>query len=120
MLIDTTVNFFLFLKEVKKFFKEKKDRNIVCYLKIIFSNIYLFIFAFGVILIIRMLSERIQGLIYSKKKMNLEENLLNKKNDDEDDNENKEIKKDNNKDNNKIIIKEDNKEDDFKYKDFKI
>ena len=120
MLIDTTVNFFLFLKEIKKFFKEKKDRNIVCYLKIIFSNIYLFIFAFGVILIIRMLSERIQGLIYSKKKMNLEENLLNKKNDDEDDNENKEIKKDNNKDNNKIIIKEDNKEDDFKYKDFKI
>ena len=120
MLIDTTVNFFLFLKEVKKFFKEKKDRNIVCYLKIIFSNIYLFIFAFGVILIIRMLSERIQGLIYSKKKMNLEENLLNKKNDDEDDNENKENKKDNNKDNNKIIIKEDNKEDDFKYKDFKI
>ena len=120
MLIDTTVNFFLFLKEVKKFFKEKKDRNMVYYLKIIFSNIYLFIFAFGVILIIRMLSERIQGLIYSKKKMNLEENLLNKKNDDEDDNENKEIKKDNNKDNNKIIIKEDNKEDDFKYKDFKI
>ena len=120
MLIDITVNFFLFLKEIKKCFKEKKDRNIAYYLKIIFSNIYLFIFAFGIIMIIRMLSERIQGLIYSKKKMNLEENLLNKKNDEEDDNENKEIKKDNNKENNKIIIKEDNKEEEIEFKDLKI
>ena len=126
MLIDIIINFYLFFIEVKNSIKIKNDKNIIYYLNIIFLNIYLFIFAFGILMISRMLWERIKGKLYSNKKLTLEENLLNKKNvEDECNDENKEIKNNNNIENNennymKLNIKGENKDEEIEFKDLKI
>lgn len=94
--------------ELKFKIKEKNIKNIIFYLEFIFLSFYMFIFSFGIIMISRILLERVKGLLYSNKKLNLEENLLNNRNEEEID---ENIKKNSNKENNSIKKKEDNKED---------
>ena len=118
MLIEMIINFILFFIEIKKDYFAQKDRIIDYYMHMIFMLFYLFIFAFGITFILSMLYERIKGLIYSRKKLNLEEKLLNKKNDEESEEDNKEIGK--NKNNITLKIKEDNKEEEIEFKDLKI
>ncbi len=108
MLIDLLINLFLFFMELKFKIKEKNIKNIIFYLEFIFLSFYMFIFSFGIIMISRILLERVKGLLYSNKKLNLEENLLNNRNEEEID---ENIKKNSNKENNSIKKKEDNKED---------
>ena len=118
MLIEMIINFILFFIEIKKDYFAQKDRIVVYYMHMICMLFYLFIFAFGITFILSMLYERIKGLMYSRKKLNLEEKLLNKKNDEESEEDNKEIGK--NKNNITLKIKEDNKEEEIEFKDLKI
>ena len=94
LFIQLIINFYLFLIEIKNnikiFIKNKNDidNNLI----MIFLIVYLLIFAFGIILISRMLLERIKGKLYSNQKLTLEENLLNKKTNDDESNEEKKDK----------------------------
>ena len=78
ILVDFVMNFISFIFIIIRMTKEKRDKNIFegYYIKKIFVCIYLFFFAFGIILICRIFSEKIKGKILSKKYS--EENLLNK------------------------------------------
>ena len=126
MLIDLLINFCLFCFEFKNIIKGNNNKNFYFYLTIIFICIYLFIFIFGICLISRMLLERIKGKFSSRKKLVLEENLLNKKHAEEEIEEEKEINNninlnDKNGDINlKVKLKEENKEEEIDFKDIKI
>ena len=117
LLIDLITNLILFFLEMKNSIKETKDKKISFYIKNIFLGLYILITFSGIYMVSQILLERIKGILYSSnKKLYLEENLLNKKND-EDEDENKssndiKAKKDN-KENNDIKIKEENKEDEI-------
>ena len=118
MLIDLLINFFLFLIELKNIMKNKNQKNIVFYLKLCFLSLYLIIFIFGITLISRMLLERIRGKLSSKKKLTLEENLLNKKNTEEEleEENNINLNDKNEKNNIKLKVKENNKDEEIEFK----
>ena len=124
LLINLIINFVCFLMEIKNILKTNQQRNYIYYLKIILLSAYLLVFIFGMTMISRMLWERIKGKISTKKKLTLEENLLNKKHledeceeDKEKNNNNIIIKKDDKKKESKIKLKEENKEEEIEFKD---
>ena len=84
-LICLTINFVLFFIEVKKY-KENKGvpKNVAYYTNILLLVIYLFIFAFGIAIILSILYDRFIDKICYRKKMTLEEKLLSKKISEED------------------------------------
>ena len=80
LLIDLIINLFLFFVEIKNVFKEKLDRSVIFYIKVICLGFYLLVISLGIFIISQILLDRIKGIIYSSnKKLNLEENLLNNK-----------------------------------------
>ena len=80
-LISLIINLVLFFNEFKKAKNEKETpRNYYHYISLIILITYIFIFSFGIAIITSLLYERIIGTIFAKKKITLEENLLNKKN----------------------------------------
>jgi hypothetical protein len=128
LLIDLIINFVCFLFVIKNLLKEKQEnKDNIYYIKGIFVSGYLFIFFFGISMISRMLWERFRGKLSSRKKLTLEENLLNKKHledeceyvkgknnfDDKKDNNSNKI---NNNNDIKIKLKENDKEDEIEIK----
>ena len=84
-LICLTINFVLFFIEVKKYKENKRvPKNVAYYTNILLLVIYLFIFAFGIAIILSILYDRFIDKICYRKKMTLEEKLLNKKISEED------------------------------------
>ena len=124
LLIDLIINLIWFLIVIKDLIKEKPvNRDYLYYFESVFVLVYLFIFCFGICMICRMLWERIQGKLSSRKKLTLEENLLNKKHLEDECEDEKE--KNNNSNNNIIInnnndikmkLKEENKEEEIEIK----
>ena len=87
LIIQLIIDFYLFVIEIIKIIKKRRDidNNLI----MICLIVYLLIFGFGIILISRLLLERIKGKLYSNQKLTLEENLLNKKNNDDECNDEK-------------------------------
>ena len=83
-LISLIINLVLFFKEFTKFKNEAETKNYYYYISLFVLVIYIFIFSFGIAIITSLLYERIIGKIFAKKKITLEENLLNKKNNEDD------------------------------------
>ena len=80
LLTDLIINLVWFLIEIKDLIKEKpENKDYLYYFESVLVLVYLSIFCFGICMIGRMLWERIRGKLSSRKKLTLEENLLNKK-----------------------------------------
>ena len=79
------INFVLFFIEVKKYKENKRvPKNVAYYTNLLLLVIYLFIFAFGIAIILSILYDRFIDKICYRKKMTLEEKLLSKKISEED------------------------------------
>ena len=74
------INLISFFIEFKRIVKINKNKNYSYYIGLVILTIYLFIISFGIAIVSSLLYERFIETISSKKKMTLEENLLNKKN----------------------------------------
>ena len=84
-LLCLSINLALFFLEIKKIlFNKNISRDFSYYLNISLLLLYLFIFSFGIAIIVSLLYQRLIDKIKSKKKMTLEENLLNTKNNEDD------------------------------------
>ena len=80
-LLCLIINLIAFYFELKRILLNKSNsKNYIYYIKISLLSLYLFIFCFGSAIIGSLLYQRFVEKISSKKKMTLEENLLNKKN----------------------------------------
>lgn len=115
LLINLIINFGLFFIQLKNLLKRDVSvvKNYVYYLKLFFLVFYLLIFAFGISMISMLLLERIKARRASKKVLTLEENLLNKN-----ENEEKNDKSDINELNDvELKLKEENKEEEVEIKD---
>ena len=115
LLINLIINFSLFFIQLKNLLKRDVSvvKNYVYYLKLFFLVFYLLIFAFGISMISMLLLERIKARRASKKVLTLEENLLNKN-----ENEEKNDKSDINELNDvELKLKEENKEEEVEIKD---
>ena len=96
-LTTLVINLILFFKEFQRIKNDEgMKKNYYYYICLFVFIIYIFIFSFGIAIISSLLYERIIEKIYAKKKITLEENLLNKKNNDD------EIEKNINNSNNNI------------------
>ena len=74
------INLVLFYFELKRILLNKNiSKNYTYYISISFLILYLFIFCFGIAIVGSLLYQRFVDKIKSKKKMTLEENLLNQK-----------------------------------------
>ena len=115
LLINLIINFGLFFIQLKNLLKRDVSvvKNYIYYLKLFFLVFYLLIFAFGISMISMLLLERIKARRASKKVLTLEENLLNKN-----ENEEKNDKSDINELNDvELKLKEENKEEEVEIKD---
>ena len=115
LLFNLIINFCLFFIQIKNLLKRDVNivKNNIYYLKLFFLVFYLLLFTFGISMISMMLLERIKARRASKKILTLEENLLNKN-----ENEEKNDKSDINELNDiKLEIKEENKEEEVEIKD---
>ena len=115
LLINLIINFGLFFIQLKNLLKRDVSvvKNYIYYLKLFFLVFYLLIFAFGISMIGMLLLERIKARRASKKVLTLEENLLNKN-----ENEEKNDKSDINELNDvELKLKEENKEEEVEIKD---
>ena len=115
LLINLIINFGLFFIQLKNLLKRDVSvvKNYIYYLKLFFLVFYLLIFAFGISMIGMLLLERIKARRASKKVLTLEENLLNKN-----ENEEKKDKSDINELNDvELKLKEENKEEEVEIKD---
>ena len=115
LLFNLIINFCLFFIQLRNLLKRDISivKNYIYYLKLFFLVFYLLIFTFGISMISMMLLERIKARRASKKVLNLEENLLNKN-----ENEEKNDKSDMNELNDiKLQLKEENKEEEVEIKD---
>ena len=115
LLINLIINFGLFFIQLKNLLKRDVSvvKNYIYYLKLFFLVFYLLIFAFGISMISMLLLERIKARRASKKVLTLEENLLNKN-----ENEEKKDKSDINELNDvELKLKEENKEEEVEIKD---
>ena len=115
LLFNLIINFCLFFMQLKNLLKRDVSivKNYIYYLKLFFLVFYLLIFTFGISMISMMLLERIKARRASKKVLTLEENLLNKN-----ENEEKNDKSDMNELNDiKLQLKEENKEEEVEIKD---
>ena len=115
LLFNLIINFCLFFMQLKNLLKRDLSivKNYIYYLKLFFLVFYLLIFTFGISMISMMLLERIKARRASKKVLTLEENLLNKN-----ENEEKNDKSDMNELNDiKLQLKEENKEEEVEIKD---
>ena len=74
------INLISIFIEFKRIVKTNKNKNYSYYIGLVILTIYLFIISFGFAIVSSLLYERFIEKISSKKKMTLEENLLNKKN----------------------------------------
>ena len=80
-LICLVINLYVFYFEFKRIITNKNiSKDFSYYFSLIAITLYLFIFGFGIAIITSLLYERLVEKIKSKKKITLEENLLNKKN----------------------------------------
>ena len=79
-LLSLIINLVLFYFELKRILLNKNiSKNYTYYISISFLILYLFIFCFGIAIVGSLLYQRFVNKIKSKKKMTLEENLLNQK-----------------------------------------